>query len=69
MEDTGHTPFSDERTDTGMGEFLMMSGVVGVVSAFIVELKKPQYVAVEAVLIGLGMLVYFAGWAALKTIT
>jgi hypothetical protein len=49
-----------------VGELLMLSGVIGVVSAFWVEIKT-QHVAAEAVLIGLGMVVYFCGWAALKT--
>lgn len=58
--------FSDERTEPAVGELLMLSGVIGVVSAFWVEIKT-QHVAAEAVLIGLGMVVYFCGWAALKT--
>ena len=50
-----------------MSELLMASGVVSLVSAFWVELKT-QHVAVEALLIGIGMVVYFSGWAVLNTL-
>lgn len=50
-----------------MSELLMVSGVIGLVSAFWMELKMP-HVLVEALLIGLGMVFYFSGWAVLRTI-
>ncbi len=50
-----------------MSEFLMFTGIASLVSAFWVELKTP-HVAAEAVLIGLGMVVYFSGWAVLRTL-
>ena len=50
-----------------MSELLMVSGIVSLVSAFWIELRMPHVLA-EALLIGLGMLVYFCGWAVLHTI-
>ena len=50
-----------------MSELLMAGGVASLVSAFWVELKAPHVVA-EALLIGLGMVVYFSGWAVLNTL-
>lgn len=50
-----------------MSELLMVGGLIGLVSAFWVELKMPHVLA-EALLIGIGLVVYFSGWAVLKTL-
>ena len=50
-----------------MSELLMASGIVSLVSAFWVELRMPHVLA-EALLIGLGMVVYFCGWSFMQTV-
>lgn len=50
-----------------MGELLMATGVASLVSGLWLEVRRPTVLA-EALMIGLGMVMYFCGWAALRTV-